>query len=90
MKRLNKKIAIITGAASGIGKAITQRFSSEGANVVIADYAKDKKFPAKTLLSLFSGLTSPFSVMLGLDPSIQVNNIAKQAWIPGRIFSCSD
>lgn len=42
MKRLNKKIAIITGAASGIGKAITQRFSSEGANVVIADYAKDK------------------------------------------------
>lgn len=35
--RLAGKIAIITGAASGIGEATALRFAQEGANVVVAD-----------------------------------------------------
>ena len=35
--RLQGKTAIITGAASGIGRGIAERFSAEGARVVIAD-----------------------------------------------------
>ena len=35
--RLNNKIAIVTGAASGIGKAAVQRFREEGATVIAAD-----------------------------------------------------
>lgn len=37
MKRLNEKTAIITGAASGMGKVIALKFAKEGANVVLAD-----------------------------------------------------
>lgn len=37
MGRLQDKVALITGAASGIGRASALRFASEGARVVVAD-----------------------------------------------------
>lgn len=41
MERLTGRTAIVTGAASGIGKATAQRLASEGANVVITDINDD-------------------------------------------------
>ena len=45
--RLEGKVAIITGAGSGIGRATALRFSEEGAKVVVADV--DQSTGAETL-----------------------------------------
>ncbi|MEH7483171.1 glucose 1-dehydrogenase [Neobacillus drentensis] len=37
MARLENKVSLITGAASGIGKAIAQLFAKEGSKIVVAD-----------------------------------------------------
>lgn len=39
--KFNNRVALITGAAQGIGKAITLRFASEGADVIIVDSKLD-------------------------------------------------
>src|ERR1700761_1215331 len=41
MSRFDKKVAIVTGAASGIGKEIAFRFAAEGGIPVIADLNLD-------------------------------------------------
>ena len=37
MGKLDGKVAVITGAASGMGRATSLRFAKEGAAVVVAD-----------------------------------------------------
>jgi len=40
--RLDGKVAVITGGASGMGRATVEKFVAEGARVVIADVQRDK------------------------------------------------
>lgn len=47
--RLANKIAVITGAGSGMGKAMAELFSSEGAHVVLADISGKQNDVAATI-----------------------------------------
>ncbi len=55
MKRLENKIAIITGGAQGIGKAAVKRFAEEGAVVIIWDVNEEK---ASATINEFKSISS--------------------------------
>lgn len=41
--RLERRVAVVTGGASGIGRAIALRFADEGAHVVVGDIRRDPR-----------------------------------------------
>ena len=80
--KLDKKIAIITGAASGIGLAIARRYVEEGASVAIADLNADAaKAAAADLTKLGPG--KAIGLAMDVTSETQVNDgVAKavQQW----------
>ncbi len=55
MKRLENRVALITGVASGIGKATAFRFINEGAKVVISDIQDAKGAEVEKELKALGG-----------------------------------
>src|SRR5580693_2360027 len=51
MARMDGKIVVVTGAAQGIGFAITQRFAEEGAVLVMLDIDADRLKHSETQVS---------------------------------------
>ena len=63
MGKLEKKVALITGAGSGIGKAAAKKFADEGALVVVQDFNK------ASAEEVSSSLPGPGHFALGGDVS---------------------
>lgn len=70
--RLENKVAIVTGAASGIGKAIADLFVSEGAKVIYSDIYK-----TGDNLNLEEGKS--IYVPCDVSSQVEVENLIKQA-----------
>lgn len=67
MSRLKDKVAVVTGGASGIGLATVEKFITEGARVVVADYSGAEKAAAARLGSS----AIPFHVDVRSVPGVQ-------------------
>ncbi len=71
--RLKDKVAIITGAAQGIGKRTAEIFAREGAKVVIAD------FDAEAGQKLADSLEDAIFVKVDVSKSESANEMVKKA-----------
>ena len=67
-KPLSRKVALVTGAGGGIGKAIADKLAAEGANVVLSDIVEDRlkeasaTYPSDTAAYAVCDVTKPGSI----------------------------
>ncbi|MCY2686819.1 SDR family NAD(P)-dependent oxidoreductase [Salinimicrobium sp. TH3] len=73
MKRLENKVAIVTGGATGIGEAISKKFAAEGASVLVVGMPQD---PVKDVIS---DLKKSKAKAIGFSADISSEENAKEA-----------
>ena len=77
MRDLNGKTAVVTGAASGIGRAMAERFATEGMSVALADIEEEPL--AETTKGLESDGASVLAVPTDVSKQADVEDLAEKA-----------
>lgn len=72
--RLNGKIAVVTGASSGIGAGIAKAFGAEGATVVV-NYANNEKGAAEIVASIASLGGKAIAIQADMSRSADVTRL---------------
>ncbi len=78
MKTLKGKVAVVTGAASGIGRAMAERFAREGMKVVLADV--EEKPLGEVRDAIAKGGTEALAVRTDVSKSEQVDELARRTF----------
>jgi NAD(P)-dependent dehydrogenase (short-subunit alcohol dehydrogenase family) len=78
MMQLKDKVAVITGGAQGIGRAICLGMAREGASVVVADLQADKAKSVVAELQVIGAET--ISVEVNVANEISVKRLAEQTF----------
>jgi NAD(P)-dependent dehydrogenase (short-subunit alcohol dehydrogenase family) len=76
MKEFKDKVAVVTGAASGIGLGIARRAAKEGMKLVVADIEKDAL--KQTEAEFKSSGTDVISVLLDVSKVEDIKRLAKE------------
>ena len=66
MKRIEGKVAIVTGAGSGIGRETALLFATEGARVVVSDCAAEAGWDVYPIGASISPAEVPHGTKLGV------------------------
>ena len=77
MERLKNKIAVITGASSGIGAEISELFASEGANVVV-NYLSSKDKAQMVVNKIESLGRRAFAIQADMSDKKAVGQLVKE------------
>jgi NAD(P)-dependent dehydrogenase (short-subunit alcohol dehydrogenase family) len=99
MGKLDGKVAVITGGASGIGEASVRLFAAEGARVVIADVQDDKGKRLEAELDeravyVHADVTQEAQIKAAIDTAVErfgrLDAIYNNAGVPGPSGSIAD
>lgn len=71
MGRLKDKVAVVTGAASGMGREIAKLYAKEGAKVIVSDIDFERTEEVVSAIRAVGGIAAPVKANIKLEEDVQ-------------------